>query len=113
MKRRTFGEVFKVEAVRLVQERGLAAVLASRELDVAKSMPPSLRDISAGLSMCLQAAASSGHRNSVPVFESVGISTAIWRAAACAFRGHPVRHSEAGRHLPVQLRQAPRCVARS
>ncbi len=38
MKRRTFSNEFKVEAVRLVQDRGVAVVQASRDLDVAESV---------------------------------------------------------------------------
>lgn len=38
MKRRTFSKEFKVEAVRLVQDRGVAVVQASRDLDVAESV---------------------------------------------------------------------------
>ena len=38
MKRRTFSKEFKIEAVRLVQDRGVAVVQASRDLEVAESV---------------------------------------------------------------------------
>lgn len=38
MGRRTFGREFKLEAVRLVRERGVSAVQACRDLDVAESV---------------------------------------------------------------------------
>lgn len=38
MKRRTFSKEFKIEAVRLVTDRGVAVVQASRDLDVAESV---------------------------------------------------------------------------
>jgi transposase-like protein len=38
MKRRTFSREFKVEAVRLVAERGVAVAQACRDLDVADSV---------------------------------------------------------------------------
>lgn len=38
MKRRTFSKEVKSEAVRLVQERGVAVVQASRALEVAESV---------------------------------------------------------------------------
>jgi len=38
MKRRLFSREFKLEAVRLVQERGVSVVQASRDLDLAESV---------------------------------------------------------------------------
>ena len=38
MKRRTFSREFKVEAVRLVTERGVAVAQACRDLEVAESV---------------------------------------------------------------------------
>ena len=38
MKRRTFSKEFKIEAVRLVQERGVALVQPSGDLEVAESV---------------------------------------------------------------------------
>lgn len=38
MKRRIFSREFKLEAVRLVQERGVSVVQASRDLDLAESV---------------------------------------------------------------------------
>ena len=37
-KRRQFGREFKIEAVKLVTERGVAVVQAARDLDVAESV---------------------------------------------------------------------------
>ncbi len=38
MKRRVFSREFKVEAVKLIRERGVAVVQAARDLDVAESV---------------------------------------------------------------------------
>ncbi len=38
MKRRVFSREFKVEAVRLIRERGVAVAQAARDLDVAESV---------------------------------------------------------------------------
>jgi transposase len=38
MKRRAFSRAFKLEAVKLVQERGVSVVQASRDLDITESV---------------------------------------------------------------------------
>ena len=39
MRRRKFGREFKVEAVKLVRERGVSVALAARDLDVRENVP--------------------------------------------------------------------------
>ena len=39
MQRRKFGREFKIEAVRLVRERGVSVAQAARDLDVHETMP--------------------------------------------------------------------------
>jgi transposase len=44
MGRRTFGREFKVEAAKLVRDRGVAVAQACRGLEIAESVPLDVRD---------------------------------------------------------------------